>query len=81
MERNGWSGIRATLFEAPVPFEREDGAVLYLRTIMLRDHVARLPDDLQDPYLRAVIAETVQRHGAPYTADYVRLDIWAARSA
>ncbi len=81
LERNGWRDVRATLFEAPVPFEREDDAVLYLRTIMLRDHVARLPDELQDPYLRAIVGETMRRHGTPYTADYVRLDLWAARSA
>ncbi len=79
MERAGWRDVRARLWEQPVPFEREDDAALYIRTILLRDHVARLPEDLHDAYARAVVRETVRRRGAPYTADYVRLDLWAMR--
>ena len=40
-----------------------------------------LPEDLGDQFLRDVIQEVVQRHGAPFVADYVRLDIWAERGA
>jgi trans-aconitate 2-methyltransferase len=79
LERAGWRDVRASLFAAPVPFEREDDAALYVKTILLRDHVARLPGDLGDQYAHAVVRETVRRHGAPYTADYVRLDLWAHR--
>ena len=32
-------------------------------------------------YSRAVVAETIRRYGAPYTADYVRLDLWATKPA
>ncbi len=81
LERAGWHDVRASLFAAPIPFEREDDAALYVRTILLRDHVARLPEDLRDAYAREVVRETVRRHGAPYTADYVRLDLWARRPA
>ena len=31
------------------------------------------------PYARAVVDETVRRWGAPYVADYVRLDLWASK--
>ena len=79
MERAGWTDARASTFDAPVSFDREDDAVLYLRTIILRDHVANLPEDQQEPYLRAVIWEYIRRHGPPFTADYVRLDLWARR--
>jgi hypothetical protein len=79
LERAGWRDVRASLFEAPVPFEDPDAAALYVKTILLRDHVARLPADLRDAYCRAVVDETIARHGAPYVADYVRLDLWAAR--
>ncbi len=79
LERAGWRDVRASLFAAPVPFEREDDAALYVRTILLRDHVARLPEDQRDAYALAVVRETVRRHGAPYTADYVRLDLSARR--
>ena len=79
MERAGWSDARSSTFEAPVSFEVEDDAALYLRTIILRDHVANLPEDQGETYVRAVIAEYVGRHGSPFTADYARLDMWARR--
>lgn len=81
MERNGWTDARASAFDAPVAFDAEDDAALYLRTIILRDHVANLPEDLQEPYVRAVIREYIARHGPPFTADYVRLNLWATRPA
>lgn len=77
LERAGWRDARASLFDQPVPFESEDDAALYIRTILLRDHVARLPEGEGDAYCRAVVRETVRRWGAPYVADYVRLDLWA----
>ncbi|MEX0749731.1 MAG: class I SAM-dependent methyltransferase [Dehalococcoidia bacterium] len=80
LERAGFIDVRASLFEAPVPFEHNDDAALYIRTILLRDHIARLPsEDLRDAYAHAVVEETVRRWGAPYVADYVRLDIWATK--
>ncbi|MEX1253729.1 MAG: methyltransferase domain-containing protein [Dehalococcoidia bacterium] len=81
LERAGWRDARARLWGQPVPFDDRDEAALYVRTILLRDHVARLPDGLGDAYCYAVVDETVRRWGAPYTADYVRLDVWARRPA
>jgi trans-aconitate 2-methyltransferase len=81
LERAGWRDVRASLFAAPASFESDDDAALYLRTIVLRDHVARLPEPDQDPYVRAVIRETVTRHGPPYILDYLRLDLWATKIA
>lgn len=77
LERAGWRDVRASLFAAPVPFDSDDEAALYITTILLRDHVARLPEDVRESYAQAVVAETKRRHGAPYVADYVRLDLWA----
>jgi trans-aconitate 2-methyltransferase len=79
MERAGWSEVRAALFDSPVGFDSQDDAALYLRTIILQRHVAALPEDHQEPFLRAVIEETISRFGEPFTADYVRLDLWATR--
>lgn len=79
LERAGWRDVRANLFEQPVPFDSHDEAALYVQTILLRDHVARLPDEAaRDAYGHAVVGETVRRWGEPYIADYVRLDLWAA---
>ena len=79
LEAVGWRDVRANLWAQPVPFEDLDEAALYVRTILLRDHVARLPDADGDAYARAVVDETVRRWGAPYGADYVRLDLWASK--
>ena len=79
LERIGWQQVRTDLFAERVPFESEDDATLYVRTILLRDHVSRLPEEQRDAYARAVVRETIARHGAPYAADYVRLDLWADR--
>jgi trans-aconitate 2-methyltransferase len=79
MERAGWTDVRASLFDSPVRFHNSDDAALYLRTIILQRHVAALPEDHQEPFLRAVIDETIRRFGEPFTADYVRLDLWATR--
>ena len=81
MERNGWRDVRGNLFEAPVTFEDEDAAVLYLRTIILQHQVAALPQDLSERFMRDVVAETVERFGAPCRADCVRLNLWATRAS
>jgi trans-aconitate 2-methyltransferase len=79
LEAAGWRDVRATLFEAPIPFEDDGDAALYIATILLRDHVARLPEDLREPYCQAVVGETKRRWGSPYVADYVRLNMWASK--
>jgi hypothetical protein len=81
MERNGWSEVHAALFESPVTFEDNDAASLYLRTIILQQQAAILPGNLSEQFLRDVIAEVERRHGEPFVADYVRLDIWGRRPA
>jgi trans-aconitate 2-methyltransferase len=78
LERAGWVDVRARLFDQPVPFDDEEEAALYVRTILLRDHVARMPEEDGAAYGRAVVAETIRRWGRPYVADYVRLDLWGA---
>jgi trans-aconitate 2-methyltransferase len=79
MEAAGWVDVRSALFEAPVVFENEDNAVLYLRTIILQQQANALPDELSGRFLRDVVGETTARFGEPFVADYVRLDLWAKR--
>jgi len=79
LEHAGWRDVRAKLWGQPVQFEDPAEGALYVMTILLRDHVARLPEGLRDDYARAVVDETIRRWGAPYAADYVRLDMWARR--
>ncbi len=64
----GFGTARCWLAERPVePDEPRE----YLRTINLGAHLERLPPDLHDPYLDAVLA----RLGEHPTIDYVRLNI------
>ncbi len=79
LERAGWRDVRASLFDAPVRFDDDAHAALYVQTILLRDHVARLPEADRAAYARAVVHETIRLRGRPYVADYVRLDLWARR--
>ena len=81
MQRNGWTDVRGRLFPAPVTFEDDDSAALYLRTIILQHQAKALPDEFSGRFLHEVIAETVHRFGAPFVADYVRLDLWATCGA
>jgi trans-aconitate 2-methyltransferase len=69
----GFADARAWLAERPV---RPDEPREYLRTINLGAHLERLPDELHDPFLDAVLA----RLGERPTIDYVRLNIDAAVS-
>lgn len=64
----GFRHADCRLVQRPVvpddPFE-------WFRTILLGSHIAQLPDDLRDRFVRAVVA----RLPMPVTVDYVRLDI------
>ncbi|HVP05995.1 MAG TPA: methyltransferase domain-containing protein [Dehalococcoidia bacterium] len=80
LEANGWTNARARVFPSDVPFEDVDHAVLYLKTIILQQQASALPEELSERFLRDVIAEVIKRHGEPFVADYVRLDLWAERA-
>jgi trans-aconitate 2-methyltransferase len=66
----GFTDVRCWLYERPV---RPDDPREYLRTINLGAHLERLPPELHERYLDAVLA----RLGERPTIDYVRLNIHA----
>ena len=59
---------RAWLTDRPVT---PDEPLEFLKTVILGEHLARLPEGERDPFARAVY----QRIGARFTAHYVRLNI------
>jgi len=69
----GFTAARCWLADRPVT---PDDPREYLRTLNLGAHLERLPADLHDPYLDAVLA----RLGERPTIDYVRLNIDAIAS-
>jgi trans-aconitate 2-methyltransferase len=74
LERAGFAEIETWLEPAPA---RPDDPESFTRTVCLRPHIDRLPDELRDEYVREVVA----RCGTPFELDYVRLNIDARRPA
>jgi trans-aconitate 2-methyltransferase len=70
----GFTDIRTWL--EPKPLQPENPRE-FIRVSTLGPHLARLPDDLQDPFIDAVAAEMDE----PLTLDYVRLNIEAVSSS
>jgi trans-aconitate 2-methyltransferase len=70
----GFTEVRTWL--EPKPMQPEDPRE-FCRVSTLGPHLARLPDELQDPFIDAVMAEMDQ----PVTLDYVRLNIEAVSSS
>lgn len=64
----GFAEVRCWLADSPVA--PKDPAA-YLRTITLRDHLTRLPAELEQPFVEAVV-ELLPR---PVVLDYVRLNL------
>ena len=73
---SGFSEVACALENAPTPFADEATFRGFLRTVVLRIHLARLPDEeRREAFLDAVIA-SVAKDG-PLALDYVRLNISA----
>ena len=74
LDAAGFDDVRCRLVPRPVV---PDDPVEWFRTILLGSHIERLPDDLREPFVRAV----VDLMPDPVTVDYVRLDIDAVAAA
>ena len=72
LRRAGFDEVRAWL--EPSRVAPEDPAE-FVRTVVLGVHLPRLPRELQDPFVEAVLA----RAGEPLELEYVRLNIEARR--
>jgi trans-aconitate 2-methyltransferase len=71
----GFTDVTAWLQPEPTPLEPGPATETYLRTIILGDHLARLPAAERDGFVRAVAARLPQP-----AVDYVRLNISARRA-
>jgi trans-aconitate 2-methyltransferase len=69
----GFAEARAWLYEREVT---PDEPLAYLKTLILGEHLARLPEAGRDPFARAVLERLEQ----PPTVHYVRLNIAARRT-
>jgi len=74
----GFTDATAWLEPSPQTFASAAELASYGRAVVLTNHVASLPAELQDAFVAAVTDEIVRREGAP-TLDYVRLNLEARR--
>ncbi|HEV8545417.1 MAG TPA: class I SAM-dependent methyltransferase [Candidatus Limnocylindrales bacterium] len=74
LEAAGFADVECWLTEEPTTFEPGEPFEAYLRTVILGSHVARLPENQRDGFVRSV----AEQLGEP-RIDYVRLNILARR--
>jgi trans-aconitate 2-methyltransferase len=72
LDRAGFTDVRCWLEPQPV---RPEEPYAFLKAVSLGSHLARLPEELESPFIEAVIEEM----GEPLELDYVRLNIDARR--
>lgn len=79
LEREGFDDIRVTLEAAPTPFDGPEPLRRFLKTVVLRPHLERLPTlDLQSEFLDAMVSASAA-DDPPWVLDYWRLNIDARR--
>ena len=75
----GFAQVRAWTTPAPTPFASRSVYAEFVEKVVLRDHLARLPDaSLRRAYVEA-LTDLASRDVPPLCLDYVRLDLRAAR--
>lgn len=78
LRRAGFVDVACALEDAPTPFSDETTFREFVRTVVLRQHLARIPDEaLRGRYLDEVVAAAAK--AGPLELDYVRLNISARR--
>ena len=69
----GFTGIAAWLEPSPQTFDSHQALADFCRAVVLRSHLAVLPEPLRDAFLSDVVDEIATRLGG-YLLDYVRLN-------
>ena len=78
LEAAGFEEIQTWLHEEPTRFDSVEDLARYLRTVVLRLHLERLPERDQGPFTEAVAARVAAVEDPP-VMDYVRLNMLAVR--
>jgi trans-aconitate 2-methyltransferase len=76
MEAAGFRVLEARLHTVEARFEQRERFEDFLRTVVLRQPIARLPEELRSEFLREISRRTMQEEGR-YLLDYVRLTVRA----
>lgn len=75
----GFAEVRAWLTPAPTPFADRTTYAEFIEKVVLRDHLARMPDAALQRAFVHVLTDLAARDAPPLNLDYVRLDIRATR--
>jgi trans-aconitate 2-methyltransferase len=78
LETAGFEEIETWLHEEPTEFGSVDELARFLKTVVLRQHLAFLPEEARDPFALAVAGRLAEE--GLLIVDYVRLNILATRS-
>ncbi|CAN5226052.1 class I SAM-dependent methyltransferase [soil metagenome] len=78
LEAAGFGEIQTWLHEEPTRFGSVEDLARYLKTVVLRLHLERLPETDQEPFTEAVAARVAAVEDPP-VVDYVRLNMLATR--
>jgi trans-aconitate methyltransferase len=76
----GFVDVETSLEPAPTPFPDADTFREFITKVVLRDHLAALPDDPSRAALLDHLVALTARDDPPLTLDYVRLNLSARRS-
>ncbi|HEV2527146.1 MAG TPA: methyltransferase domain-containing protein [Thermomicrobiales bacterium] len=75
----GFDEIQTELIDAPVTHPDAETYAEFIRSVVLGEHLLRLPDDAARDCLVAELSARASGDTSPYTLDYVRLNIVARR--
>jgi trans-aconitate 2-methyltransferase len=80
LDRAGFTAIDVSMEPAPTTLPDREGYREFLSTVCVREHIARVPDDLRSAFLDA-LADVAATDAPPFTLDYWRLNISARKPA
>ncbi|HET7220311.1 MAG TPA: methyltransferase domain-containing protein [Vicinamibacterales bacterium] len=80
LDRAGFTAIDVWMESTPTTLPERATYREFLWTVCVREHVARLPDDLRAQFLDA-LADAAAADAPPFTLDYWRLNIYARKPA
>jgi trans-aconitate 2-methyltransferase len=79
LENAGFEDVETWLHEEPTRFDSVDKLTRFLKTVVLGQHLQRLPEEDREPFAAAV-ATKISAVEDPPVLDYIRLNILATRS-
>jgi trans-aconitate 2-methyltransferase len=78
LEQAGFAEVNTWLEPAPTQFPDREAYVTFIKTVVLRRYLARLPEELHDRFVSATV-DRAEQSGLGHQVDYIRLNMEAQR--